>query len=231
MSVSGVSENIYPANFEHIQYPNLVIVRSIGDGACFFHSILRAYHPEYIQAISLSQRKKIAYRFRHALANVLGETAFEKDGNYVTYYDLLSRGELKEISKSVPEVSLKGMQKQLRDIHFPVDDSFAELISTQLKKDIYIIEATHGDVYMQADTELLHKGNDAVVILYSPGHYDVVGIYDEKSGIVDCLFDSDHPLIIKIKKRIQNIKDLGSKRQRNIRPIFKIEKSLSQLRL
>ena len=60
----------------------------------------------------------------------------------------------------------------------PVDNAYNEFISDQLNKDIYILDAVTQDVYMTgSDDNVLYKDRPSIVLMYLPGHYELVGLY------------------------------------------------------
>ena len=123
-----------------------------------------------------------------------------------TYYDVLSRGQLSEFSKSVPAYSLENMQREL-DSDRAVDNAYNEFISDQLEKDIYILDGIKRDVYITGyDDEILYKNRPSIIILYLPGHYELVGL--EINGIIKLLFDPDHDLIQTIRSRMYELRSL-----------------------
>ena len=58
------------------------------------------------------------------------------------------------------------------------------------------------DVYMVGnEDEILYKDRDSIVLLYLPGHYELVGI--EEDGIIQTLFEHDHSFIRTIRARME----------------------------
>ena len=99
------------------------------------------------------------------------------------------------------------MQKEL-DSSRPVDNVYNEFISDQLEKDIYIIDAVKKDIYITGkDNDILYKNRPSVVILYLPGHYELVGLV-KKNGDIKTLFNPDHDFIQAIRDRMDILQDL-----------------------
>jgi hypothetical protein len=71
---------------------------TLGDGNCFFHSVLRAFNTNYIKAKSITDRVNMARTFRNALADLLEEIDPLTGKNY---YSGLNNGELEKISGGV----------------------------------------------------------------------------------------------------------------------------------
>lgn len=178
---------------------DLVSIPSIGDGSCFFHSVLRAFHRSYIES-TRRQQKMLVRDLRQALALVLGET--DPDSG-LTYYEKLSRGKLGEISKELKQYTLENFVDYL-DSDAWADMSVLELISDQLCLDIYIISSDTGDIYNTGDYELYYK-NRKSIILYniSNVHFETVGLYVD--GEVKTLFDPGSSLIRFLNERYRII--------------------------
>lgn len=195
-------------------YPGMVKIRTIADGSCFFHAIANSYSEPYRIGIlpGGASINKIQFikSLRHDLSLKLAERVNPLDQSSLIYYDLLSRGELKNFSKIVPEYTLENMQKELNSSS-PVNNVYNEFISNQLNKDIYLLDAVKKDVYLVGrDDDILYKGRDSIVLLYTPGHYNLVGVMQD-SGVPATLFKSDNPFIKAIQARIRDLRSRGSK--------------------
>ena len=198
-----------PANKDNkFYYPNLVRIRTITDGSCFFHAVSKAFFEPYItgtlNGLSLD-RKEFVKKLRTDLSKKLGQKINPENPNSPRYYDILSRGELEEMSKDVPAFRLENLQNLL-DSNRPVDNVFNEFVSNQLDKDIYILDGNKKDVYITGrDEDILYKDRPSIVILYIPGHYELIGVKDDNDnddGVITTLFSPDHSLIKAIKNRI-----------------------------
>ena len=178
-----------------LQEFDLVRVATEMDGNCLFHAIAKAYFKPYIMGKvgeGVFDRSEFVRNLRKDLALALP-----------TAYSKLANGELAEIAKTMPKYSLKNLQKEL-DSNSPVSNYFNEFISDSLNIDIYILDAKTKDVYMfGADLKLLYKNRKSVVILYLPGHYELIGLLHNSSN-VETYFSPTHPLIKKIRARIDS---------------------------
>lgn len=188
---------------ENFVYPGMVRIRIPRDGNCFFHAVVRAYFKPYqtgvIDGKSFNKYKFIK-NMRKSLAGKLG--SYIDPYNKVSYYETLSRGKLKEFSLSVPEYSLENMQKELSS-SVAVDNVYNEFISNEIDKDIYILDNITKDVYITGrDEDILYKERKSIVLLYSPGHYELVGIQSEGNKGIKTLFNPKHDFIKAIKARI-----------------------------
>ncbi|CAH6418683.1 Hypothetical protein POVN_LOCUS402 [uncultured virus] len=197
MATSGVYEVVSYVKLKYIPFPSLVRVSVLADGNCFFHAILRAFNRTYITATNNHIRQTIASILRHELAAALEE----KDATGKLVYDTLAKGTLREFSKGYPAASLSAMQSELKGGQ-AVDNLYHELISNQLDKDIYFIDLQTEDVYVtSSDLSLLYKARDSIFIVYTGGHYDLLGVWDGQ--VVQALFSSNHPLTQLIQQRLQ----------------------------
>lgn len=195
-------------NVRKISYDNMVRIRTPMDGSCFFHALAKAYCESYINGMSghvaVSQRAFVM-GLRKDLSVKLGLPVDPRDPNSPRYYDLISRGNLAEYSKGVPQYSLEGLQNEL--LHgVNVDFIYNEFIGNEINKDIYILHYETQDIYIVGnDMDLYYKGRDSVVILWvaSCGHYELVGI--EEEGIIKTLFDTNHNFIVCLKNRIEEL--------------------------
>ena len=181
-------------------HPNMVRIKTIADGSCFFHAIAKSYHKGYrdgeIGGKSIN-RSKMIRSMRSELAKKLGQKA---PNSKKTYYQLLGKGEIEILSKENPEFSLDNLQKLL-DSSRPVGNIFNEFVSNELKIDIYILDGKNKSVYRTSDDDkLLYKNRDSVVLLYieDPGHYELVGLRDGDK--IHTIFNPSHDFIKNIKK-------------------------------
>jgi hypothetical protein len=198
MSKSTILEDVRSVKLTFTEASNIVVLPTLGDGNCFFHSVLRAFNTHYIKAKSITDRVNMARTFRNALADRLEEIDPLTGKNY---YAGLNNGELEKISGGVKEYSLSALQKELRS-SAPVDNIYQEIISNAMNKDIYIIDGTKQDMYHVGSAfSLYYKGRNSIIIYYIPGHFEVVGI-KQKDGTIATLFTPEHPLIQSCRERL-----------------------------
>lgn len=188
-------------------YPNMVRIRTIPDGSCFFHSIVKAFYEPYQLGRldnKVLSRTDFVKNLRTTLALTLA-APISLDTN-LTHYDVLSRGKLAEMSKDNPRYTLENMQKELKNT-IPVDNLFNEYVSNILEKDVYLLDAIKQDVYVTGnDFDILYKNRKSIVILVIPGHYELVGI--QKQSGIQTLFDPDDDFILTIKRRLRQLTNL-----------------------
>ena len=194
---------------EHFKDYKLLRLRVPTDGSCYFHALAKAYFKPYITGKiddETFDRKSFIRNLRKDLAKKLGSNIDPKDHRSKTYYDTLSNGELKKIAKSLPEYSLENMQKELSSSTTSISNIYNEFISNELNIDIYILDALKKDVYMTGtEDKLLYKNRKSIVILYMPGHYELVG-YSPSQDYVETYFEPTHPFIKHIQNRMNQLR-------------------------
>ena len=165
---------------------------TIGDGSCFLHGVMHGFNLSYRKA-SPGERIKIVSELRKNLSNVLDEK--RKDGK--TYYEILSRGEIKELSKIHPKLKLNHMKNYLNSRYW-IDIFYLELISDQLNIDILIYDEYRKNFYQTGDNEIYIKGRETILLNYQDGmHFEAIGVKLDK---IRTFFSSDCSIIKKIKK-------------------------------
>ena len=173
---------------------DFVRIGAIGDGSCMFHSILQGFNKTYINS-SIQDKIKITRQFRNDLSNILDEEI-----NGKKCYNQLSRGQLQDFSKSVPETSLANMKRSLSSNDWG-DIRFLELISNILNIDIYVIWSKTKDLYNLGDTELYYKNRDSIIILNTGNiHFDTIGLKTENGNRT--LFDKNEPVIKQLRAKL-----------------------------
>src|SRR5581483_2827641 len=122
------------------RYPDLVALKTIADGSCFFHAILLAFYIPYQlerEGDVPVSRISLVRDLRYELSCKLGEHVDLSDPNSPIVYDTLSHGKLGDFGQTLREYSLAEMQKELRS-NREVGYEYHEFISNELNKDIYI---------------------------------------------------------------------------------------------
>ena len=212
MAASGVAETVLKIKITKLAgiMFDLYIIKVPPDGSCFFHSILRAFYKEYIETDSVECRNLLVKKLRYSLSEALEE---KNDYTNTSEYDTMGNGYLRKYNEAIKSVdgdthSMESLQKELKSNN-PVDHSYMEILSNHLDIDIYLISSKTGDVYLTGtDRRLLYKNRKSIIIFYSPGHYDIIGIRRKsKEGVIifDTLFSYDHDLILAIKERVNQL--------------------------
>lgn len=196
------SENLVWRNGP-FNYPGLVRIRTMADGSCFFHAIVKGYFTPYQTGIldgKVFDRNEFIRKFRADLAAKLAQPI--SFGSSQTYYDSISRGKLSELVNEDSRYKLENMQRELMSSE-PVDNLYNEFISNVLNKDIYLLDLLTQDVYITgSDNDILYKDRQSIVILTMPGHYELIGL--QTMNGIRTLFSHDHELILSIRQRIQD---------------------------
>ena len=192
-------------------YPGLVRIRTIPDGSCFFHALVKAYFTPYQTGMldgKVFDRIDFVKRLRADLAAKLAQPVDLT--TRLTYYDVISRGRLRELVAEDKRYTLENMQRELRSSS-PVDNLYNEFISIVLNKDIYLLDLATRDVYITGrDSDILYKNRPSIVILTMPGHYELVGLQTPNG--IRTLFTPDSPLISSIRQRMAEKIAVGSRK-------------------
>lgn len=199
------SKEFEPLNWIGLfKYPNMVRLKVIADGSCFFHAIAKSYLNPYIMEELNGEyfdRSKFIRELRRDLSIKLGAKIDPSNPKSLRPYDTLSRGELSNFSKTVKSYTLQNMQRELNSTN-AVDNVYNEFISNELNKDIYILDMAKQDVYVTgSDDDILYKNRPSIVLLYLPGHYELVGIDDGED--IKTLFDPNDEFIKAIRNRMK----------------------------
>ena len=184
-----------------LQAFNPLTFETLGGGHCFFHAISNAFYSSY-RTETLNgryiSRQDIVRKLRNELAEKLTEIDPETG---LSYYEGIANGNLASLGKELEEFSLVGTTRHLQS-NEPVGDMMVAFVSKILHKDIYIIDGAKGDVYHLPDVP---KGcNPSVVVHYSGGHYEMVGLCSD--GSFSTYFTADHPFIVALRNRLLSFK-------------------------
>lgn len=187
--------------WEHDDWSRFKVVRfdTIGDGSCFFHAFLAAFYLPYRDAKD-KEKREIVRSFRRELSKELYST----DAKGVSNYDKLGEGNLRAFGNAVREYSLDGMCKRLDSYQY-VGHEFNEFLERLFHKDIYIIDYSTRDPYiipMTDKQEPIYR--NSIVILYMPGHYELMGI-NIGAGRIATHFAPDHEFICFLRERTRRI--------------------------
>lgn len=175
---------------------NFQSINTIGDGSCLIHAILQSFSEEYNNLSTDNEKIKLVKEVRFHLSNVL-EIPVSNHKNKLVY-QLLSRGELINISKEIPEVKIEYMKKFLRSNQY-LTFHYVELLSEIFDINIIFISEKEKDIYFSGDTELLFKENrDTIFVNYiDQFHYETLKINNKT------LFSSDEKIVKDIKNKLK----------------------------
>ncbi len=165
-------------------------IPTLGDGSCFLHAVLRCIWLEY-KDLSTFEKMRTVSKVRQELSDMIDRK--ESDGT--SYYDRLSRGELKDLSKSFTSTQLGEMKRFLKSREY-FTHLYLEFISEVFEIDIYIIDYKTMDLYNSGDNELLYKGRNSIIIGYDEkgSHFEALEI-QVRPGKFETFFEPDSNII------------------------------------
>ena len=188
-------------------YPGLVRIRTLPSPGSLLHAVLNAFFVPYRsnQFNHTSEpvgRKEMVDALRVHLADRLDAPIDPSNVLSPCVYDCLARGKMKEYAEIIKEYHIEVVRSELRDPDFFMDDKYLELISNELSKDIYVLNALTQDVHVfdHADVDMYYKGRPTIVVLFLPGHFEVVGVQKE-TGDIATLFSTNSPFVQALQAR------------------------------
>lgn len=197
-------------------YPGLVRIRTLPSPGALLHSILNAFFVPYRSqqfnhASEPVSRIEMVNAYREYLAERLAEPEKPAEVLSPLVYNNLSRGKMTLFANILKGYHLDVMQSELRDPDFFLDDKYLELIANDLEKDIYILDATTYDVRLFPNTtvDMYYKGRSVIVLLYIPGHFELVGIC-KPSGDVVTHFMHGSDFANALHQRYQELQDAAA---------------------
>jgi len=167
----------------------------IADGSCFFHALLYICS-KYYHKLNIKDKHSFARAFRKELSQQLPK-----------YYDKLSRGQLKSLSKDIPELRLPYMISELNSDLW-IGQSYLEYISVILGIDIYILDNSKKRVYIMGDDSIYYKHAPSIVLLYRQHHFQVISLKRKHKFVT--IFRPNDPFIEDIRNQINYLLSLGS---------------------
>lgn len=184
---------------------NVVRIGAIGDGSCFFHSVLNGYLKSYQTNPDVNYRSDFVRKLRRDVAESLkkkdssGKTMWETaiNGQFVALYEQQKMGvNFKDIFDYPVDFSLEGLYKLFNSSSFLGDEVY-KYAADRLGLDIYIMRVTEEDLYVHSNT--VDEGNRRCVVISGNGsHYETIGIM--RNNMFQTLFESNDPFINKINK-------------------------------
>lgn len=169
----------------YLNFPNLVSLRTPGDGSCLFHSILKAYNKiaieEKIGNNSVNMHEFIRGTFRQLLSEYLDDSS----QHGVSIYRLLNENDFEKNSNSIVELTKDFMINELRSPG-PVNfEYYSELLIRFCEKNIFVIDFEKQDVILSGSVSDKLRNDDwpCVVLLFcqgngNVGHYETLGYMD-----------------------------------------------------
>lgn len=152
-------------------YPGFLVgITTIGDGSCFFHSVIKCINPQYFDA-NLKDKLELAHGFRFDIADALNS----QDGNGTLYYYYTSASQFQNVS---PMYKLENLTKHLYNSNEPVGDYMYGIISSLYSYDIVILEYRNGKLITHTDT-IGNIEKDVIFLVAYDGHYESILEYNQ----------------------------------------------------
>lgn len=196
-------DNKYYKPYKHIKLANvdLLILSSLDDGSCFFHSILYAITPNY-NRLSPSKQQASVRKFRTSLAQNITPEIFKTLGNGHTASLLMSIQ--KANNNTLPDDQLLEQIRQnyvatLSDPRQYAGEEYIDLIYRFLNVGILLLTPnTDGDptIYRWGEPDNYYKKCKKFVLMwYERNHYDVIVSPTQTS------FEQGHPVVELFKRK------------------------------
>jgi len=171
---------------------SLVPLYTIGDGNCLIHAVLGSCNYKY-QNSNKIEKKKIAWQLRKDMAELLNVKINGKN-----FYQKLSRGQLEDISKDIPEVKKEYMQAHLLSKAW-LTSVYLELLSIIFNINIVLVSAKEEDFYRLGDKNLLFQDRHTILINYiHQSHYESIAI--EINNELKTLFHRKSEIVKSLRK-------------------------------
>lgn len=165
-------------------YPGILVgITTIGDGSCFFHSVIKCINPGYFE-LDLKDKIEIAHGFRYDIAEAL----HVQDSNGNIYYLYTSASQFQNVS---PMYKLENLTTHLMNPIEPVGDYIYGIISALYSYDIVVLEYRNGKLITHADT-IGNIEKDVIFLVAYDGHYESILEYNQ--------YNSDTPYTFVFKR-------------------------------
>lgn len=194
-------------------YPGLVRLRTLPDPGSLLHAVFNAFFVPYRSnqfnhTAEPVGRRDMVNAYRVLLAERLNAPIDPSDPLSPEVYACLARGKMKEYADIIKEYHIEVMRSELIDHEFFLDDKYLELISNELSKDIYVLNALTQDVHVfdHAENDMYYKGRPTIVVLFLPGHFELVGVQTD-TGDVITHFTPSSPFVQALYERYTQLKE------------------------
>jgi len=169
-------------------------LETIGDGSCLVHAILQAFSKEYNNFKSDIEKIKLVKQVRFHLSEIL-ELKIEGNKNI---YQYLSRGELQDLGKIIPEAKLEYMKRYLNSNNF-LTLQYVELLSEIFDINIIFISEKEKDIYHSGDNQLLFKKDrETIFVNYiEQTHFETIQINGKT------LFEKKDKVLLDVIKKLK----------------------------
>lgn len=161
-------------NFEFLpNFDYVVRIATIGDGSCFFHSILNSVFPRYQEERTIAGRINMIKELRLELSEYLDKA-----------YDSLDA--INEFSEHDARYSKDKLKSLLADWSASVGDEFCKLVSDLFHLHIFLIKQNGAYII-----DVGEKYETVIIMVHVGNHYETVGFMTD-DGIMT-IFSTDNP--------------------------------------
>lgn len=191
----------------------VVRIGAIGDGSCFFHSVINGYYKPYQNNDNRKQRSVFVKKLRRDIAYTLQMK--NPENNTLTMWETAANGIFKELYEQQMaglemrdmfgnklDYSLEGLQRLLNSDQYLGDEVY-QYASDILGIDIYVMRLTNKNLYPHLNTSKKGVERKVVVISGNGNHYETIGV--ERDGLFQTVFSQDDPFIKALKLTITDI--------------------------
>jgi hypothetical protein len=169
----------------YLNFPNMVSLKTPGDGSCLFHSILKAYNKIAIEEKIGNNPIQISDFIRSTFRELLSEYLSNTSQHGVEIYKLLNENDFDKNSSSIVELSKEYMENELKSANAVNFDYYCELLIRFCEKNIFVIDFEKQGVVLTGsiNDKMRNDSWPCVVLLFVPGktsigHYETLGYID-----------------------------------------------------
>jgi SAM-dependent methyltransferase len=185
----------------------VVRIGAIGDGSCFFHSVLNAYLKIYQTNPSTTFRRKFVKDLRRDVSLTLSlpdpnnpnmsryETA--SNGQFVALAEQQQQGlSFNDVFDQPVDFTLEGL-RELFDSDMYLGDEIYSYLADLLGLDIYVMRLENGILKRHSDTKKEGENKKSVVISGNGYHFETIAVM--RNSLYQTLFLPDDPFITGIQ--------------------------------
>lgn len=156
-------------------YPGILVgITTIGDGSCFFHSVIKCINPQYFE-VGIKDKIDMAHGFRFDIADALNS----QDDNGTLYYYYTTASQFQNVS---PMYKLENLTTHLYNPNEPVGDYMYGIMSSLYSYDIVVLEYRNGKLITHTDT-IGNIEKDVIFLVAYDGHFESILEYNQYNEV------------------------------------------------